>query len=147
MNGCIRKRTGHYVQTGNQKDRNLRLDIMSKQNMEGTMGKEAKTEIVKIRMTAKEKAELQKLAGQHCMNMSDYIRRVSARPPNVTRDEFEDSVTRVIYEINKIGVNINQIAKKYNENRYVKPSAELLRLLEKTNELLRSITSFYYKRG
>lgn len=111
------------------------------------MSKEAKTEIVKIRMTAKEKAELQKQAGQHHMNMSDYIRRVSARPPNVTKDEFEDSVTRVIYEINKIGVNINQIAKKYNENRYVKPSAELLRLLEKTNELLRSVTSFYYERG
>lgn len=76
------------------------------------MGKEPKTEIVKIRMTAKEKAELQKLAGQHHMNMSDYIRWVSARPPNVTKDEFEDSVTKVIYEINKIGVNINQIAKK-----------------------------------
>ena len=108
------------------------------------MGKEKKTEIVKIRMTAKEKAELQKLAGQHHMNMSDYIRRVSARPPNVTKDEFEDSVTRVIYEINKIGVNINQIAKKYNENRYVKPSEELLRLLEKTNDLLCSVKSFYY---
>lgn len=109
------------------------------------MGKEPKTEIVKIRMMAKEKEELQKLAGKHHMNMSDYIRRVSARPPNVTRHEFEDSVTRVIYEINKIGVNINQIAKKYNENRYVKPSAELLRLLEETNELLRSVTSFYHK--
>ena len=108
------------------------------------MGKESKTEIVKIRMTAKEKAELQNLAGQHHMNMSDYIRRVSARPPNVTKDEFEDSVTRVIYEINKIGVNINQIAKKYNENRYVKPSEELLRLLEKTNDLLCSVKSFYY---
>lgn len=138
---------GHCVQIENEKNENQRLDIMSKQNMEGSMGKEAKTEIVKIRMTAKEKTELQKLAGQHHMNMSDYIRRVSARPPNVTRDEFEDSVTKVIYEINKIGVNINQIAKKYNENRYVKPSAELLRLLEKTNELLRSVTSFYYKRG
>lgn len=114
---------------------------------EGIMGKEPKTEIVKIRMTATEKAQLQKLAGKHHMNMSDYIRRVSARPPNVTRHEFEDSVTRVIYEINKIGVNINQIAKKYNENRYVKPSAELLRLLEETNELLRSVTSFYHKFG
>ena len=114
---------------------------------EVTMGKEAKTEIIKIRMTAKEKAELQKLSGQQHMNMSDYIRRVSARPPYFTRVEFYDSVTRVIYEINKIGVNINQIAKKYNENRYVKPSEELLRLLEQTNELLRSVTSFYYKRG
>lgn len=111
------------------------------------MGKETKTEIVKIRMTTKEKADLQKLAGQYDMNMSDYIRRVSARPPNVTRDEFDDSVIRVIYEINKIGVNINQIAKKYNENKYVKPSAELLRMLEKTNELLHSVTLFYNKRG
>jgi hypothetical protein len=111
------------------------------------MGKETKTEIVKIRMTTKEKADLQKQAGQYHMNMSDYIRRVSARPPDVTKDEFDDSVTRVIYEINKIGVNINQIAKKYNENKYVKPSAELVRMLEKTNELLRSVTHFYNQRG
>jgi hypothetical protein len=111
------------------------------------MGKETKTEIVKIRMTTKEKADLQKQAGKYHMNMSDYIRRVSARPPDVTKDEFDDSVTRVIYEINKIGVNINQIAKKYNENKYVKPSEELVRMLEKTNELLRSVTHFYNQRG
>jgi hypothetical protein len=126
--------TRHYVQTGIWRQAR-------------SMSKETKTEIVKIRMTAREKTELQKLAGQYDMNMSDYIRRVSARPPNVTRDEFDDSVIRVIYEINKIGVNINQIAKKYNENKYVKPSAELLRMLEKTNELLHSVTLFYNKRG
>ena len=52
-----------------------------------------------------------------------------------------------IRELQAVSRNINQIAKKYNGNRYVKPSEELLRLLEQTNELLRSVTSFYYKRG
>ena len=30
------------------------------------------------------------------------------------------------YEIRKLGVNINQIAKKYNEYAYVEPSLDLL---------------------
>jgi hypothetical protein len=37
---------------------------------------------------------------------------------------------RMIYEINKIGVNINQIAKKYNEHQYVESSADLLDKLD-----------------
>ena len=36
----------------------------------------------------------------------------------------------MIYEINKIGVNINQIAKKYNEHQYVESSADLLDKLD-----------------
>ena len=108
--------------------------------MEGIMGKEAKTEIVKIRMTAKEKAELQNLAGQHHMNMSDYIRRVSARPPNVTKDEFEDSVTRVIYEINKIGVNINQIVK--NNNSHIYSEDDKIKILQLMNEIRFALIEF-----
>ena len=45
---------------------------------------------------------------------------------------------RMIYEINKIGVNINQIAKKYNEHQYVKPSADLLDKLDEVYAMMKS---------
>ena len=85
-----------------------------------------KTEILRVRMTPEEKAALNKQASLHHKTMSEYIRSVAKCPPDVTRDEFESSIVRMIYEINKIGVNINQIAKKYNEHNYVEPSEELL---------------------
>ena len=65
-------------------------------------------------MTPEEKAALNKQASLHHKTMSEYIRSVAKCPPDVTRDEFESSIVRMIYEINKIGVNINQIAKKLN---------------------------------
>ena len=73
-----------------------------------------KTEILRVRMTPEEKAALNKQASLHHKTMSEYIRSVAKCPPDVTRDEFESSIVRMIYEINKIGVNINQIAKKLN---------------------------------
>ena len=101
--------------------------------------KNIKTEIVRVRMTVAQKEELQRLAGEKQMTVSDYIRTASARPPDVTRAEFDHEIIRLRYEINKIGVNINQIAKKYNENRYVKPSAELLRELKEVEMVLLEI--------
>ena len=62
-------------------------------------------------MTPEEKAALNEQASLHHKTMSEYIRSVAKCPPDVTRDEFESSIVRMIYEINKIGVNINQIAK------------------------------------
>lgn len=70
-------------------------------------------------------------------SMSEYIRSVAKCPPDVTRDEFETSIVRMIYEINKIGVNINQIAKKYNEHNYVEPSEELLCKLDEVYGMMK----------
>lgn len=91
-----------------------------------------KTEILRVRMTPEEKAALNKQAGLHHKTMSEYIRSVAKCPPDITRDEFETTIVKMIYEINKIGVNINQVAKKYNEHDYIKPREELL---EKLNEV------------
>lgn len=81
-------------------------------------------------MTPAEKAELKHLAEEKGLTMSDYIRRVAARPPDITRKEYNEEISKVIYEIHKIGVNINQIAKKYNENEYKEPSEYLLSQLD-----------------
>ena len=76
---------------------------------------DAKTEILRVRMTPMEKAALSRQANDQHKTMSEYIRSIAKCPPEVTRDEFEGSILQMIYEINKIGVNINQIAKKYND--------------------------------
>lgn len=96
-----------------------------------------KTEMLRVRMTPEEKAALHKQASLHRKSMSEYIRSVAKCPPDVTRDEFDASIVRMIYEINKIGVNINQIAKKYNEHNYVEPSEELLCKLDEVYGMMK----------
>lgn len=119
-----------------------RLDKMSKRKKVGEYVKSTKTEILKVRMTAGEKAALQKQAALNRQNMSEYIRSVAKKPPDVTRDEFDEAIVRMIYEINKIGVNINQIAKKYNEHKYIKPSEDLLDKLDELNGMLKKTILF-----
>lgn len=97
-----------------------------------------KTEMLRVRMTPEEKAALHRRASLHRKSMSEYIRNVAKCPPDVTRDEFDASIVRMIYEINKIGVNINQIAKKYNEHQYVEPSADLLDKLDEVYAMMKS---------
>lgn len=70
---------------------------------------DAKTEILRVRMTPMEKAALSRQANDQHKTMSEYIRSIAKCPPEVTRDEFEGSILQMIYEINKIGVNINQM--------------------------------------
>ena len=77
------------------------------------------------------------LASLNLKSMSVYIRSVAKCPPDVTRDEFDASIVRMIYEINKIGVNINQIAKKYNEHQYVEPSEDLLDKLDEVYAMMK----------
>ena len=60
-----------------------------------------KTEMLRVRMTPEEKAALHKQASLHRKSMSEYIRSVAKCPPDVTRDEFDASIVRMIYEIKK----------------------------------------------
>ena len=99
---------------------------------------EMKTEMLRVRMSPEDKQALYRQARRNQKTMSEYIRAVAKRPPDITRDEFDASIVRMIYEINKIGVNINQIAKKYNEHKFVKPSEDLLNKLDEVSEMMRS---------
>ena len=116
---------GQNVQTGVQIGR-------------GEIVNDMKTEMLRVRMTPEEKAALHRRASLHRKSMSEYIRSVDKCPPDLTRDEFDASIVRMIYEINKIGVNINQIAKKYNEHQYVEPSADLLDKLDEVYAMMKS---------
>ena len=117
-------RTKNHVRTNCPNSDVQKGDRMSKSKYEN------RTEIIKLRMTPAEKYELKRLAEKQGLTMSDYIRRVVAKPPEVTREEYNDEIAKAVYEIHKIGVNVNQIAKKYNENEFREPSNYLLKQLE-----------------
>ncbi len=68
----------------------------------GEIVNDMKTEMLRVRMTPEEKAALHRQASLHRKSMSEYIRNVAKCPPDVTRDEFDASIVRMIYEINKI---------------------------------------------
>lgn len=142
------------LKTAKYQAKTVRLDKMSRrdevsqdkkftfgQNVQTGRGEnvnDMKTEMLRVRMTPEEKAALHRRASLHRKSMSEYIRNVAKCPPDVTRDEFDASIVRMIYEINKIGVNINQIAKKYNEHQYVEPSADLLDKLDEVYAMMKS---------
>lgn len=121
------------------------MDKLSKHKKVGEEMKSTKTEVLKVRMTAGEKAALQKQAALYHQNMSEYIRSVAKKPPDVTKDEFDGEIVQMIYEINKIGVNINQIAKKYNEHKYTEPSEVLLEKLDEIYGMMKQ--AIRYMRG
>lgn len=142
------------LKTAKYQAKTVRLDKMSRrdevsqdkkftfgQNVQTGRGEnvnDMKTEMLRVRMTPEEKAALHRQASLNRKSMSEYIRSVAKCPPDVTRDEYDASIVRMIYEINKIGVNINQIAKKYNEHQYVEPSADLLDKLDEVYAMMKS---------
>ena len=104
---------------------------------------DAKTEILRVRMTPMEKAALSRQANDQHKTMSEYIRSIAKCPPEVTRDEFEGSILQMIYEINKIGVNINQIARRINSTGtvYAQDLEDIKGALAQIWQLQRSILS------
>ncbi len=92
-----------------------------------------------VRMTDKEKREVARAASKRGISMSELVRICVLKPPEVSRKEFNTLKRMINYEIRKIGVNVNQIAKKYNEYSYVEPSLDLLSKLNQIIELMYEI--------
>lgn len=73
-----------------------------------------RNEEIKLMLTKEEKEIIKSKAESLNMNVSEFIRKAMSVGSFVKVDTRGlDSLT---FEINKIGVNINQIAKKLNEN-------------------------------
>ena len=63
-----------------------------------------------------------------------------------SRKEFLEIKMELIYQLRKIGVNINQIAKKYNENLYTAPSAVLMDRMDRVEAITKQIADTILKR-
>ncbi len=94
-----------------------------------------------VRMTDQEKEEVARAAKSRGITMSDFVRACVIKPPEVSRQEFNEIKKMVNYEVRKLGVNVNQIAKKYNEYAYVEPSIDLLDKLNQIIELMYEINT------
>ena len=94
------------------------------------------TQQLKVYVTEREEIELKQNAEILGMSFSSFARRV------LTEEELDfepKELKRIRYELNKIGVNLNQLAKKANENDRL-PEAQRLRktchhLIKKLEEL------------
>ncbi|NDO18083.1 MobC family plasmid mobilization relaxosome protein [Lachnospiraceae bacterium MD329] len=88
-----------------------------------------RSQAVLIRLTDNEKNHLQRQAANAGLKMEPFIRKlimgvdITPRPP--------DNIVNLIREVNYIGNNINQIAKKVNSENSVNQSQleEIMRLL------------------
>lgn len=86
--------------------------------------------ILKIRLTENEYFNFSKVSKQLCMsNQECLIRVVRAFLMNgyVISDNESDAVKLYVQELRKIGVNLNQIAKRINEAAAVEVSSDLVR--------------------
>jgi len=100
--------------------------------------KENRTKSIKIRLTPTELNKIEQLAEESsARNLSDFIRQVvltgKFKVPKVSQN-FEN----LLYEINKIGNNINQISKHCNINNSVdiKVLEQLTKIEEKLSILM-----------
>jgi hypothetical protein len=109
-----------------------------------------RTRIVGLRLTPLEYAELEKrFRASTCRKLSDHIRRHLFNKPIVTTyrnqslDDFIEETITLTNELNSIGNNINQIAKKVNTLKQIPEFKEQLfwfeidkkRLFDKMDEV------------
>ena len=101
-----------------------------------------KTERLQLRLTPAEKEKLTEKAAAARMSASDYVAELIDKKKVIN----EKTIFSLIYEIRKIGVNINQIAYIGNSQRYVPD--ELLRQvhqdMNEVNALVQKILSEIY---
>ena len=105
----------------------------------GIKMRELMSEVVKCRVTPSEKRRIQTEAKKRGLNESDYLRTQLMKEKSYTIKDIREVEKIIRYEINKIGVNINQIAKKYNEYRLTGASDELLARLQEVSNLQKKI--------
>ena len=78
-----------------------------------------------IRYSNDEAKEVQEQAAKVNISVAEYIRIESLRTPN-RYPEIKLLIGRLINEINHVGVNINQIVKRYNSGEYQEGDKMLL---------------------
>lgn len=103
----------------------------------------ARTKWLKIRVSDQEIADIKKRAGQH--DMSKYVRGLVldqpvAAPEPKTKKVVHSADPELVRAINRIGININQIAKQTNTGQEV-GNAVLMALLNLQTSLDKALAS------
>lgn len=98
---------------------------------------ENKTETIQIRLTKDEKEKIKLNASLLSVTVSEYIMRTIKRKRLVVFEEFSG----ILYQLSKIGNNINQIAHTANSNKIVTENQinEIKTQLDKTVNLFSQV--------
>ena len=100
--------------------------------------KEKKTEVIQLRTTKNEKEFIKQKALVHSYtNISEFILSRTIYPEKFNKKRMLD----ICYEVNKVGVNLNQLVRLCNKNRTV--DLQILQEIKKTNALLENILREY----
>jgi type II secretory pathway component PulF len=75
--------------------------------------KEKRETEIKIRLTAKEREEIRELAREEGLNVSEYIRKRALQRQAEEQAKLEME-RQLVYELHRIGVNLNQMARGIN---------------------------------
>lgn len=98
---------------------------------------------VNLRLTEPEQKHIDKQSGKYGIKRSEYIRRLIEQ--DMGRINLSDMKTQetllqrkeLIYEINRIGNNVNQVAKNVNSGLYTEyEKKKLFAMMDKINKLL-----------
>lgn len=103
------------------------------------MREEKKTIKKMVRMTSSEAKILESRAKERGKSEADYMRFLLSQKPN-DYPEIRQLLRELINEVNRIGVNINQIVKNNNAEFYKPEEKErLFAYLKKLNRLLSEV--------
>lgn len=87
-----------------------------------------KTVQVKCRMSIDEKVKFDELVKKSGLSQSEYFRRCALKK-KIYDTGIKTDMKKVLYELSKIGVNINQIAKNLNSNIYSGAEKDIERMI------------------
>lgn len=99
--------------------------------------------MITLRVSDDEKERLRQRASEKGLTLSDYVRTLLKLKSKSKRKKATCDLKVVAYELNKIGVNINQIARYVNINREI--DLKVLNELSKVEDRLKEILSFSLK--
>lgn len=88
-----------------------------------------RNQTVRLRLSPDEKTKFLSKVQKSGMSQQEFL-LACALSKDIKVVGSKEQLNQIIYEINKIGVNLNQIAKKLNEGNYFKADEELKMLKE-----------------
>ena len=109
------------------------------------LGENKREYSIKVRFNPGEKEKLKTLVTSNNLDfekrgiIGPFLRRVILNSQNGEEDKLPDSCSKLIFQISKIGNNINQLAKVANYKNLRSPSSKIERELQTSNELMREI--------
>lgn len=109
------------------------------------LGDKKRTYEVRLRFNEEEKETLKKLIESYNLKfekrgvVSPFLRRFLLNQKAEPEDKIPDEFSKLTYQINRIGTNINQLTKVANYKNMRSPSAKLETEVQKANELMERI--------